>query len=173
MKILDVDYDGVWPGKDVVVNFRGFVPNAPVKSGEDRGYEINTAKDIISRYSISKTEKIYEIAVEQGHKTLALMTVRLNKPRLEYLIVKCNGGPNVRVNAGQSLSVKPGDQLQVVELKTSIPGNHRVQCQVQGPVSKQSTSQGFPSFKMGTKGRVTLNVTRSGLNLGQVTLTTG
>lgn len=173
LKIVDVTYDGSWPGKDVVVNFRGFVPAAATKSGEDRGFEINTAKSLIASYSISKKEKIFEIAVEQGHKTLALMTVRLNRPRLEYLVFRRNGGPDVRLNDGQSLGLKPGDHVQVVELKTSVPANQRVQCQVQGAAVKTSDSKTLPAFQMGPKGPVTLSVTRAGLTLGKVVLTAG
>lgn len=76
IKIVDIDSEGVEP-PGIVVNFKGFVGDKGANTGEDRGYTIKSDKDLLARYSLSKKEKIYDIAVEQGKKVLAKITIHL------------------------------------------------------------------------------------------------
>ncbi len=80
VKIIDVITDGPPLEDGFSVNFKGFVPKGRKNLGEDRGYLIDTAKDLLPRYRLSKTEKIYAITVERKSKVWARMTIRLNKP---------------------------------------------------------------------------------------------
>lgn len=57
------------------VNFKGFVGNSSVNDGEDRGYTINTARDLIARYSENSAGRTYTIEVTKAGKRLAEFSV--------------------------------------------------------------------------------------------------
>jgi len=57
-------------GHDLKVNFKGFVGNKMLNDGEDRGYSINTARDLMQRYSKNKQGYIYNIVVSKKGKHL-------------------------------------------------------------------------------------------------------
>lgn len=56
--------------KKFKVNFKGFVGNKLFNDGEDRGYRINTARDLMLRYSKNLKGKIYNIAVSKNGKSI-------------------------------------------------------------------------------------------------------
>lgn len=63
-----------------VVNFKGFVGNKQNNTGEDRGYVINTAKDLWKRYSLNKKGKKYQIIVTYNDKAIGKLFVDLQGP---------------------------------------------------------------------------------------------
>lgn len=79
IRIMDIKTEGTPPSGDIVVNFKGFVGDPIKNTGEDRGYLIDTARDLLARYSLSKKEKIYEVVVELNNTVLARITIRLIK----------------------------------------------------------------------------------------------
>jgi hypothetical protein len=66
-EIVDVQGRGLDP-QECVVNFKGFVGNADNNTGEDRGYEIDTGKDVLmARYSLDrKGFRYYVVTTHQG-----------------------------------------------------------------------------------------------------------
>ena len=64
---LDVD--------DLQVNFKGYVGDSKYNSGEDRGYIINTEKDLMKRFSLGKKGKKYEIIVSLAKRKVGRMVV--------------------------------------------------------------------------------------------------
>ena len=61
---------------DCVVNFKGFVGNRRNNDGEDRGYVIDTSKDILmKRYSIDKQGKRYYILTTSGDKEVGKLFI--------------------------------------------------------------------------------------------------
>ena len=63
MKLLDV-----LPASQsgLKVNFKGFVGNKKNNTGEDRGYEIDTSNDLMSRFSINKKGEYYPVLVTRN-----------------------------------------------------------------------------------------------------------
>ncbi len=57
------------------VNFKGFVGNQVRNDGEDRGYTINTASDLMVKYSLARKGKTYPIHVTRKGKTVATFFV--------------------------------------------------------------------------------------------------
>ncbi|MBU2549887.1 MAG: succinylglutamate desuccinylase/aspartoacylase family protein [Proteobacteria bacterium] len=174
LKVVDIVIQGAPPpGEALVVNFKGFVADPGKNTGEDRGALIQTDKDLLDRYSLSKQEKIYEVAVEQGKRTLAAMRVRLNKPRLDSLVLRRNGGPNLKLRNGASLKIQAGDHVQVTGLKTNVPDNRGVEVAVKGTIVKDTQTRALLAFKVEKVEPVTLIVTRHGRTLGQIVLQIG
>ena len=65
----------------MVVNFKGFVANQGNNTGEDRGPSNQSPPlSLLERYSLAKGQKVYEVVVEQGNKSLARMKVELKPP---------------------------------------------------------------------------------------------
>lgn len=62
------------------VNFKGFVGNWKNNTGEDRGYLIDTGRDLLARYSLHGQRKVYKIVVLQGKEILGKMLVRIIEP---------------------------------------------------------------------------------------------
>ncbi|MDY0163739.1 M14/M99 family metallopeptidase [Desulfobotulus sp.] len=62
---------------DLVVNFKGFVPNTSYNTGEDRGYPIDTAKDLWIRYSEGGKGLVYPVETSLKGKRIGGFKVRL------------------------------------------------------------------------------------------------
>jgi len=75
IEIVSVTGKGVQPSS-LLVNFKGFVGNKQNNTGEDRGYVIDTGKDLWKRYSKDKAGKVYLIVVT--HHQHAIETVSVN-----------------------------------------------------------------------------------------------
>lgn len=78
IKLLDAILDGA-DGKDVSVNLLGFVPKGHVNKGEDRGYLIDTAKDLMVKYSIKRQGMEYPIVVKYGDKKIAEVFIKIRQ----------------------------------------------------------------------------------------------
>ena len=78
-EIVDV-ITGMGDPSDMVVNLKGYVGNKHNNSGEDRGYIVNTAKDLWKRYSLNKKGKTYQVVVTYENKTVGKLFIDLEKP---------------------------------------------------------------------------------------------
>ncbi len=171
IKIIDVITDkGPLPA-GYCVNFKGFVPHGHKNTGEDRGFVINTARDLLKRYSLSRTKKVYAVVVEKNSKISGRATINLNKPKLEYIILRQNSGPRLCIYNGESLQVKPGDQVHVLGFKTN-GASARTRVSIEGRVIKQKNPDALLSFKTLT-GDMKIVITREGIRLGKIHLVAG
>jgi len=116
MKLIDVfpSFSGI------KVNFKGFVSNPKNNTGEDRGHLIDTANDLMTRYSLKKKGQVYEIVVSRGKKVLGRFMVRLTPPRLDYLILRINGNSARVLRPGDTLSLSSEDEIRLEEIRSNI-----------------------------------------------------
>jgi len=68
---------------DMIVNFKGYVGNTSNNTGEDRGYVINTARDLWKRYSLNKNGISYRVVVTCNEKQVGELIVDLKEPVLQ------------------------------------------------------------------------------------------
>ncbi|TWI71775.1 helical cell shape controlling family carboxypeptidase [Desulfobotulus alkaliphilus] len=69
---------GIIDPADLVVNFKGFVPpDIDVNTGEDRGYPIDTAKDLWPRFSEDRKGKIYPVETSLKGEKIGGFRIRL------------------------------------------------------------------------------------------------
>jgi hypothetical protein len=68
---------------DMIVNFKGFVGDSADNTGEDRGYVINTAKDLWKNYSLDKKGLKYKVIVTYKNQKAGELIVDLEEPALE------------------------------------------------------------------------------------------
>ncbi|MEE8398809.1 MAG: M14/M99 family metallopeptidase, partial [Desulfobacterales bacterium] len=68
-EIIDVVTNMADPS-DLVVNLKGYVSNPSNNTGEDRGYLIDTEKDLLKRYALDREGRKYQIIVTRDDKTI-------------------------------------------------------------------------------------------------------
>lgn len=78
-EIVDVIVKG-GDSADLKVNFKGYVGDTNKNTGEDRGYVINTEKDLWKRYSLDKKGNTYQIIVKNGAGIIGKLFVDLSHP---------------------------------------------------------------------------------------------
>ncbi|MBW2108820.1 MAG: hypothetical protein JRI36_09170 [Deltaproteobacteria bacterium] len=108
---------------EVVANFKGYVGNRKVNTGEDRGYVIHTGRDLWKRYSLDGKGKKYQIVVTHGEAVLGRLFVELVEPKLDYVILQVNGGSKHCLYPGDSLPIDRNDTINIVDIKTNVLAN--------------------------------------------------
>ncbi len=73
------------------LNFLGFVGNWKNNTGEDRGYLIDTSKDLIKRYSYLKKGNLYTIKASNGHDVFYSFKIFVRRPKLREMLLFVNG----------------------------------------------------------------------------------
>jgi hypothetical protein len=124
--------------RNLQVNFKGFVPPGRNSNlGEDRGYVINTGTDLMARYSqcaAGRTKKTgqtkmecYRVVASQSGKKLGSIKVEVAPARLDYMVLRSKDGPKMVYHNGETVKTKPGESLEIVDLKTNVwSGSHLV-----------------------------------------------
>lgn len=111
--------------KGLKVNFKGFVPkNQANNRGEDRGFVIDTRRDLIKRFSecppgTAKGIECYRVLAKNGNRKLGQITVRVVPAKLDYLILGL-GGNKLICHQGETLRLKAGEKATVLQLKTNL-----------------------------------------------------
>jgi len=62
------------------VNFKGYVGNSQNNTGEDRGYVIDTGKDLWRRYSLEKKGRTYQVIVKYDGEPIGKLFVDIKDP---------------------------------------------------------------------------------------------
>jgi len=131
IKLLDAVIEGL-KGQDVMVNFLGFVGDRRRNTGEDRGYTINTATDLWTKYSKDRVGLVYPIVVSHMGKRIGEIFVELEEPRMEYLLIKHSNSVKRWYSNGETLTITPRDTIEIVDVKTNVPGNLGVKVSIKG-----------------------------------------
>ncbi len=112
--------------RDLQVNFKGFVPAVSGPNpGEDRGHLINTATDLLKRYSKCDPRKAegvecYQVVATLNQKVVGRMYVEVVPAKLDYVVMRSGRGHNLVFYNGASVSARPGQPLEIVDLKTNV-----------------------------------------------------
>ena len=73
------------------LNFLGYVGDWKNNTGEDRGYRIDTGKELLRRYSLSKKGETYLVkATRRGH-VFYTFKILVSRPRLKEIVAYDNG----------------------------------------------------------------------------------
>lgn len=120
-----VEYLSPQGNKGVNVNFHGFVGNTRDNRGEDRGYLIDTGRDLLRNWSVKGDGSQYNIAAKRGDQILAEMTVELRQPELRYLVLSRAGGQLEVVLAGKPLLMSAGERFSILDVASNAPDGTR------------------------------------------------
>ncbi len=125
--------------QDLQVNFKGFVPaGGGPNQGEDRGHTINTATDLMPRYSRCRKPSrpqgvaCYQVVASLRGRVVGRMTVEVVPARLDYLVLKRSSGHKLVYHNGETVRARPGEHLEVVDLKTNVRPDERLHLALDG-----------------------------------------
>ncbi len=111
-----------------VVNFVGY--RHPVHGGaEDRGYKIDTAKSLDTKYSEGEAGKIYAITATSRRELHGAVFVKILNPTLRYAVININGN-DVVMHDGESLDVKKTDLVKVSKVETNVSDHSSINFQI-------------------------------------------
>lgn len=170
MKLLDVVVDGI-SANDLVVNFLGFVGNKMKNTGEDRGYLINTAKDLWLKYSKGGNGLEYTVAISYKDKKIGQVFIDMEEPKLNYIVVKHGQGGKRWYADGDTIAVTAKDTLEVVDIKTNVRGNAGIKVNVFGDELKNANA--MITFSKRTGKNDAIVVTREGIVIGKAKIQIG
>lgn len=129
IKIIDVIPEINGSG---IVNFKGFVGDWKSNTGEDRGFIINTATDLIKRYAIDNNKRLYEILASKDKQILGKIYVRLIPAKLKYLLMKINNRRYQLLRAGDSILLCHDDRFRVEEFNTNLSQQDGIHLSING-----------------------------------------
>jgi len=163
MKIVDVLPSGL---SGITVNFKGFVGDKRNNTGEDRGYEIDTATDLLKRFSLKKKGESYPIIVSRGDDILGRIIVRLAQPRLDYLVLRVNDHRHILLRPDDSVSLSMQDKICMEEVQTNLFSESGVHLHING--HKMKAGEGRKVSKLCNTRHNQLNIRKGPLVLGRI-----
>jgi hypothetical protein len=177
LKLTDLVADAA-ATSSLKVNFLGFVPPGVPNIGEDRGYPINTARDLWVRYSENKEGRRYSIVITEGKKNLGQVYVDMVEPKMDYIVIRQNMKGKRWYSNGETITASARDTLDVVDVKTNVAQNAGVNISIGGRTLPNDKT-GNPSIDLsslsgadaGKSQTHQIVVTREGLVIGKMYLT--
>jgi len=131
LKVIDILPEGLARQPEVIVNLKGFVGNWKDNTGEDRGYSIDTARDLLERYSLHGKRELYKVVVSRGKEILGTMFVRIAEPSFEFLIVRLNNQAYA-LKKGETIEASVHDYLTVEAVTGNVGWENRIKIRANG-----------------------------------------
>jgi hypothetical protein len=170
LKILDV-LPRPSDASAVKVNFKGFVRDPSSNTGEDRGYVINTEKDLIERFSLDRKGSSYEILASRGEHVIGRMVVNLSPPKMAYVVFMVNGNSHCLVKPEGKISFSRNDTICLEQVSTNLYSEEGVHLNINGcklrPGEQKAVKDLFPSTRSGDQDG---KVKKGSLVLGMIKL---
>jgi hypothetical protein len=116
----------------IEVNFKGFVGDRKNNTGEDRGYVIDTGKDLIKRFSLHRKGKSFQVVASRNDHLYGRLYVELAPPKLDYVILKVNSHKHVLLKPKERVSLSPKDEICLEEIRTNLSDNKGLHLHING-----------------------------------------
>ena len=100
------------------VNIVGF--KNPPDNGKDRGYLVNTDKQLIPYFSQRGAGRIYAIVVGSGDKIHGEVYYRLLDPQLRYAVLRVNDSKSLVLRDGEPVQVGIDDRLTISKVSVNF-----------------------------------------------------
>ena len=171
LKIIDVVVNGETED-DIDINFVGFVSNRHDNSGNDKGAIIDTAKDLLIKYSKDGLGKEYIIKISKGKNIIGNVFVDIIKPELKYIVLR-QDETKLWLSDGDIMTIYPLSELVIVDIRTNIIGNSGIEVSLNGREINLTREKAVINFS--DKGKKSpkeyiLKVMRAGMTIGTATL---
>lgn len=170
LKIVNVlpEIKGV---KGFTVNFKGFVGDWKNNTGEDRGFIINTATDIMEKYALDKEKTRYKIVASNDKRIFGRIFVKLIPPEFRYLILRINGSQYELLRPYDTVSLRAQDHVTIEEIDTNLSQRDGIHVRINGRTihrgEKTKVSE-LVDFKNDSKQE--MEIKRGSLLLGKIFL---
>ncbi|MCE5250923.1 M14/M99 family metallopeptidase [bacterium] len=120
LKIINAQVSGRMDA-DIRVNFVGFVgKDKKINDADDRGYEINTATDLMHQWSIDKSGELFRIEALYSRNVIGTVYVLLYEPEIEYLIIELENGQKLALSPGSVFHCEMNEKLTVLSIVSNI-----------------------------------------------------
>ncbi len=166
-----------WKSSGLVVNFKGYVGNSSVNTGEDRGFSINTAKDLWPSYSLNKKGLKYQVVTKNKSAIIGKLYVVVNPPVLDYLIMKGDSGALYCLENGGEMrfdSTKKETSLVLVDIISNVKNLSGIDVMLSGSEGQKTALKiGVPVDVIHNEGSKLLNrfdILRYGKIMGSVSI---
>ncbi|MBN1292268.1 MAG: succinylglutamate desuccinylase/aspartoacylase family protein [Candidatus Latescibacteria bacterium] len=106
--------------QEIRCNFVGYIGNKKFNDGDDRGYYINTATELMNNWSVNKSGKLFRIEALHDRTVIGEIYVSLSKPTIEYLIVERDDGTKIALTPGEVFRCNKGEKFTIVSLVSNI-----------------------------------------------------
>lgn len=121
--VEDVISDAFDP-TEVQVNVKGYVNKAANNTGEDRGYVIQTGRDLWPKYSLDKKGLKYQVVTQGERAIIGKLFIELIEPSLSYMLIQTNDQTVACFGNGATLRVDTPEgrkrSLTLVDLITNV-----------------------------------------------------
>ncbi|MFC1537919.1 M14/M99 family metallopeptidase [Candidatus Latescibacterota bacterium] len=154
------------------VNFVGFVGNKKFNDAEDRGYIIDTARDLMSRRSLDNDESLYQIRVENLKTKILIGSVYiiLDEPKIDYLIVQSENGTSFALTPGSTIDCKKLDRFTIMTVISNVTTEPSIETYIEnGP--EQIKKLNLPEL-IEVNSNTEIKFMRSSSNIGSITFRT-
>jgi len=102
------------------INFYGFIGNQNRNDAEDRGYFINTGKNLMPRFSIGGTGNIYRIEALHGSAVIGNVFLKIIDPEVLYVIVEHPDGTKHALTPGSTMTCGSVDSLTLLSVISNV-----------------------------------------------------
>ncbi len=170
---------------NILVNFKGFVPSGSRNQGEDRRHPINTAQDLLDRFSDCGTQadpdlRCYHVKASQGGQGIGGMTVEVSPARLDYLVLR-KGGHKLVYHNGETIRAASGESLEVMDVKSNVSSDQELGLALDGRGRRvrlagsriDMAADSFRELAREGQGRLKLVVLRDEQDIGHLGLDIG
>jgi hypothetical protein len=108
------------------VNFKGFTPPGSRNPGEDRGFVIDTGRQLQRHFSLHRDRESYAVIASRSGRPVGRIVVDLLAPRMDYLVVGLDRRRKMAYANGETVQARRGDVLKIVDVKTNFTRRHGV-----------------------------------------------
>jgi len=130
-EIVDVIAD-MGDTSDLIVNLKGYVGDPANNTGEDRGYVINTSRDLWKSYSLEKRGKYYQMIVESNGDIIGKLFFDIEDPVLKYIVIGTGNGELLGLTPGDTALVDADTPLKLFDINTNVVRNTGVKAFIAG-----------------------------------------
>lgn len=170
LKVVDV-IPRALPSLGVKVNFKGFVGDPSHNTGEDRGFTVNTGSDLMERFSLDGKGEAYEVVVNHGETILGRCIIKLDSPKVDFLVLRVNGHGHHILRPKSALALSREDTICIEEVRTNLSSSEGIRVKINGqtvvPGEEKAVKDLYPSAKTSDS---QLKVEKGSLVLGMMTL---
>ena len=115
LTLVDVE-TGICDPADLVVNFKGYVGDRSWNTGEDRGYAIDTSRELMARFSTGKKGVAYPVEARLEDALVGQMVVELVRPEAALFLYETEAGDRGWLRSGETLHLSPDSRVRLTTM---------------------------------------------------------
>jgi len=113
--------------RDFRINFYGFVGNREFNDAEDRGYDIDTASDLIERLSLDRDGSLYRVEALKGNTVIGQVFIALHEPIIQFVIVEHADGTRGAFKPGDAVSCSRLETVKILSIISNVTARPHIE----------------------------------------------